>query len=421
MNFQTGYRRVAITGYGSICSLGQNTQEIWDAILNYRVGYKKEVHPDASVVAKFFGNIPFSPDVSRFSKKLLKNLPKFSKLGLIAADEAIKMAFGHDKAALDESYSPFERGVIFGTGWGGEDATVENSNSYADQGIASPMTNIMSMHSVGTAAISMNWNLRGYQNTPVAACATGSMAIGDAFELIRSGRTKMMLAGGGESIRDPFIVWSIDILGALSKEQESVEKACCPFSKDRSGFVMSEGAAILCLEDYDSAVARGAKILAEVVGYGNYSDASDMTAPAPDCQGRVMAIQAALEQAKLSASDIHYINAHGTSTPLNDINETDVLKMSLGEHAYRIPTSSTKSYTGHLIAGAGAIESIFCIKAMETATIPATMHLNNPDPLCDLDYVPNTHRTNQVIDTTLNVNYGFGGTNCALIFRKADR
>ena len=168
MNSQYATRRVVVTGYGAICSLGKNSKEIWDAIVGYRVGYAKETHPNASVVTKFFGNMPVAPDVSNFSKTLLKNLPKFAKIGLVAADEAVKMAFSGN-SSLDEFYAPFERGVIFGTGWGGQDATVENNDTYNRDGIASPLTNILSMHSVGTAAISINWGLRGYQNTPIGA------------------------------------------------------------------------------------------------------------------------------------------------------------------------------------------------------------------------------------------------------------
>ncbi|QBR72747.1 beta-ketoacyl-[acyl-carrier-protein] synthase family protein [Beijerinckiaceae bacterium] len=410
-------RRVAVTGYGAICALGRDSTEIWEGILEHRRGYAKEDHPDPAVVAKFFGFIPYELDMKRFPKSLLKALPRFTKLGISAADEAVRMAFGN--TAIDDFYDPFERGVIFGAGWGGLDDTIYHNDEYRAEGLSNPFSNILAMYSVGSAAMSIRWNLRGYQNTPVAACATGSMSIGDAYEIIRQGRAKMMLAGGGESIKGAFNVWTVDILGALSKEQDVIEKACCPFSLDRSGFVMSEGAAVLCLEEYETAKQRGARILGEIVGYGSYSDARDWTSPAPDCLGRLKSIQAACDQARVSGSDIDYINAHGTSTQLNDANETESLKLAFDKRMRDIPVSSTKSYTGHLIAGAGAIESIFCLKTMETGTVPATIHLNNPDPQCDLDYVPNEHRYNQTIDTTLNVNYGFGGTNTALIFRKA--
>lgn len=412
-------RRVVITGYGAVSSLGNSVDEIWNSIVHYRVGYQRETFSDPNIVAKYFGFIHNAPSTAKFPKSLMKCLPEFAKLGLVAADEAVAMAFG-EKGNLDDFYDPFERGLIFGTGWAGQDALLSANESYRQDNWASPFSNLMAMPSVATAAISKYWNLRGYQNTPVAACATGSIALGDAYEIIRSGRAKMMLAGGSESIKSMFNVWTVDVLRALTKEQESTEKACCPFSLDRSGFVMSEGAAAVCLEDYESAKARGARILAEVKGYGNYSDAYDMTSPAEDLLARVMAINVACRNAGIDASDIDYINAHGTSTPLNDLNETNSLKRALGDLAYKIPMSSTKSYTGHMIAAAGCIESIFCLKSMETGLLPATIHLNNPDPACDLDYIPNTHRHSDSVNVTLNVNYGFGGANSALVFARCD-
>lgn len=408
-------RRVAITGYGAVCSLGNSVEEIWSSITHYKVGYKSVPLQDPNIVSRFFGKMEDKPSMKGFPKAILKFLPEFAKLGMAVTAEAVTMAFGH-KDELDRCYDPFERGVIFGTGWGSlDEATVEIKN-YHDVGMASPFSNLIVMPNVATAAISMHWNLRGYQNTPIAACATGSIAIGDAYEIIRSGRAKVMIAGGGESIRADFCVWSIDALRALSKEQDAIEKACCPFSADRSGFVLSEGAAVLCLEDMASAQARGARILGEVIGYGNYSDARDITSPAEDLLARAKTISSALAQAGATPESIDYINAHGTSTPLNDLNETKALKLALGEHAYNIPISSTKSYTGHLVGGAGAIESIFCLKTFETGVMPATIHLANPDPECDLDFIPNVHRRNDEIHRIMNVNYGFGGSNSALIF-----
>ncbi|WP_276922300.1 beta-ketoacyl-[acyl-carrier-protein] synthase family protein [Frischella perrara] len=416
MEHENSRQRVVVTGYGAVTSLGQNVEEIWKAIMDYKIGYSKYEYSDDSITAKFFGKIPFELNLSPFSKRILKNTPRFGRLGLIAADEALKMAFGDDLSELDKHYPPFSRGVIFGTGWGGADALAQNSLSYNTEGFASPLTNILSMNNVGSAIMSMNWNLRGYQNTPVSACATGGIAIGDAVEIIRSGRAEMMIAGGGESLNSDLNIWSIDILNALSKEQENVETACCPFDRNRNGFVLSEGAAVLCLEKYETALTRGATILAEVTGYGNCSDAYDVTTPAPDCGGRYHAVKYALKQADIELVD--YVNAHGTSTQLNDFNETEMLKMVFGDSVYSLPISSTKSYTGHLIAAAGALESILSIKSIETNIIPATIHLNNPDPGCNLDYVPNKHRQVENIQSVLNVNYGFGGSNSALIFER---
>lgn len=410
-------RRVAVTGYGAVCSLGNNVEEIWDAITNYQVGYRREEVDNPNVVAKFFGFMRNKPTNKKIPKGILKFLPEYARLGMVAADQAVSMAFGSE-SDFRAVYDPFDCGVIFGTGWAAQDeSTVENAN-FRDDGFAAPFSNLLVMPNVATAAMSIRWDLRGYQNTPIAACATGSIAIGDAYEIIRSGRAKAMLAGGAESITRGFSVWSIDTLRALSKEQESVEKACCPFSLDRSGFVLSEGAAVLCLEDMESAQERGATILAEITGYGNFSDARDITSPAEDMLARIRSIQVALAQAGILPSDIDYINAHGTSTPLNDLNETNTLKLALGEAASAIPISSTKSYTGHLIAAAGAIESIFCIKTLQTGLMPATIHLNSPDPECSLDFIPNKHRHHEDIRHVLNVNYGFGGANSALVFNR---
>jgi 3-oxoacyl-[acyl-carrier-protein] synthase II len=351
--------RVVVTGYGALCSLGNDVNTIWEAICGYKAGYQKEDFGDPAIMAKFFGFIHNKPSNEMFSKKLLKFMPEFARLGLHAVHEAIEMAFG-SKDVFTESCSPFERGVIFGTGWGSSDESVREQTAYLNEKIASPFTNIMLMSSVATAAISMQWNLRGYQNTPVAACSTSGIAIGDAYEIIRSGRAKVMIAGGGESIRyEDFCIWSIDALRALTKEQTDIRKACCPFSLDRSGFVLSEGAAVLCLEEMGFAKTRGANIIGEVLGYGNFTDSYDITYPAPDLLARARAIQSACKQARLEPNQIDYVNAHGTSTPLNDANETNTLKLAFGGEAKHIPISSTKSYTGHLIGAAGAIESVF--------------------------------------------------------------
>jgi len=411
--------RVAITGYGAICPLGSSAPDIWKSIKEYRLGYSRYEHPNKSVTTKFFGRIEEPIDVSKFSKKILKSMPRFGRLGLIAADEAIEMAFGKESLAeLDKYYEPFDRGIIFGTGWGGEDTSIANNGSYMKYGVASPVANLECMPSVGTGLMSINWNLRGYQNTPVAACATGNIAIGDAYEVIRSGRAKMMLAGAAESVLNDYNVWTLDVLGALTREQEDPEKACCPFSADRSGFVLSEGSAAVVLENMEDAIRRGANILGEVIGYANYSDAYDITAPASDLKGRTMAIDKAIERAELETDEIHYINAHGTSTPLNDANETRAIKEVFEDDAAGIPISSTKSYTGHLVSASGVIESIFCLKTMEDDMVPATVNLKTPDEELDLDFTPNEHRFVEGIDNVLNINYGFGGCNSALVLRR---
>lgn len=419
MDRDTKSRRVAVTGYGALCSLGNTSQEIWNSILNYEVGYRPYIYDDKSITARFFGRMNENNRIyTGFSKTILKLLPEFAKYALVASREALTMAFG-PQFELDAFVSPMDRGVIIGTGWGGVDRVNLNYHDYFSTGFATSFGTVMSMNNVGTAAVSMNWNMRGYQNTPIAACATGSIAIGDAAEIIRSGRAKVMLAGGSESLKHIFNVWLIDVIQALSKETEDPRRASCPFSSHRSGFVLSEGAAVLCLEDMDHARRRNARILGEITGYGNFSDAYDMTAPADDLRSRTQCILSACRQARRSADDISYINAHGTSTPLNDANESRSIKEAFGKQAYRIPVSSTKSYTGHLIGAAGSLEAIFCLKALETGVIPATIHYDEADPACDLDYVPNEHRHADGLQTALNLSFGFGGANAAILFEKA--
>jgi 3-oxoacyl-[acyl-carrier-protein] synthase II len=412
-------KRVVVTGYGSLTSMGENSEQAWNSILDKKIGYKKYSLEDQSIKAKFFARVEDDKERYRgFSKMLLRMSPTFAKYLLVSARQSLKMAFG-DVEEINRHYDPFDCGVIMGTGWGGNDQAFDLRDEYRDTGYCNSATALITMPSIGTAVCTMAWNLRGYQNTVIAACATGTIAIGDAYEVIRSGRTKMMIAGGSESLRSLTNIWSVDILQALSKEQEEPHKACCPFSNDRSGFVLAEGAAVVCLEERDAALARGAKILGEITGYGNYSDAQDITAPAADMGARRASIMRAMEQARLAPTDIDYINAHGTSTQLNDLNESNSLKAALGKAAYDIPVSSTKSYSGHLIAAAGSFETILCLKTIETGIIPATINLHNPDPACDLNYVPNQHLRNQTVNTVLNLSFGFGGANAALIIQKA--
>lgn len=410
--------RVVITGMGAICSLGNNTNDIWNSILNKKIGYQYWKHPDDNVKSKFFGRIDSALNTQSFSKKILKNLPRFGVLGLIAANEAVMMAFNDSsKTALEKHYHPKDCGVIFGTGWGGIDDTIENNNQYENTGFASTLSNLYAMPSICTASIAINWNCRGYQNTPSAACATGTISIGDAYELIKNGKAKVMIAGGSESIRGNYGIWTVDILGALSKEQKDIFKACCPYDKNRSGFVLSEGAAALVLEDYSTAIKRGANILAEITGYSNTTDAVDVTAPSPDLLGRIWALEDAIKESNLSINQVDYINVHGTSTQLNDQNETLALKEYFKELIYDIPVSSTKSYTGHLIAATGALETIFCVKSIIDEVLPATINLRNPDPNCDLNYIPNNH-LNKKIENAVNINYGFGGSNSCLVIKR---
>lgn len=411
-------KRVVVTGYGAVTALGETADDAWNAIMDYRIGYSRVEYSNPEIKARFFAFVKPSKELYRnIPKAVQRCLPAFAKNAVVASAEALTMAFDNTDS-VSNYYQPHDCGVLIGTGWGGVDNSNKLRDEYRDTGLGSPFGSLITMPSIATGACSLLWNLRGYQNTLNAACATGTMAIGDACEVIRSGRAAMMLAGGSESLAEETNVWNIDVLNALSKEKDDAEKACCPFDKRRSGFILAEGAAVLCLEEYESAVRRGACILGEITGYGNYSDATDFTAPADDMASRVKAIEYALHQANKKATDLDYINAHGTSTPLNDLNETNSIKMALGRTAYDIPISSTKSYSGHLISAAGSFESIICLKTIETGILPCTRNLLEPDPACDLNYLPNQHHLTSGIDTVLNLSFGFGGANAALIIER---
>src|SRR5471032_794062 len=408
-------KRVVVTGYGARTPLGIHAAQSWEAIMAYQLGYRHFDKKDGGIKSGFFGVIDEELDLKFLPAGIRRRLPRFAHLAMSAANEAMLMAFGSQP--LSSFHSPLTSGAIIGTGWGGIDETVINHDKYQSSGLGSTFGCFFSMPSIATAACSQFWSLRGYQNTPIAACATGTMAIGDAFEIIRSGRATMMLAGGAESLLHNTSVWNIDILNALTREEQDITKASCPFSLDRNGFVLSEGAAVVCLEERDTALARGATILGEITGYGNFSDAVDFTAPAEDKIARVATIQAALAQAGLGVHEIDYINAHGTSTQLNDRNEAESIKQAFGEQAYHIPISSTKGYSGHLIAAAGSFESIVCLQALHHQIMPATCHLKNVDPACDLDFIREGHRP-AVLHNTLNLSFGFGGANAALVISR---
>lgn len=412
----TQARRVVITGFGAVTPLGNTAQESWESIQAGRLGYKIVDLPGSNINAKFFGIVDKEPNIKFLPAAIRRRLPRYARLTLGAAREAIEQAFGEGKGPAD-FYDPKRCGVITGSGWNGLDENGAEAVDYEGNKMCSPFACFGAMNSMSTAACSQFWQLRGYQNSISAACATGAICIGDAFEVIRHGRADMMLAGAGESLRSPFAVWSVDVIGALTNEASDATKASCPFSADRSGFVLSEGAAVLVLEEREAAIRRGATIYGEVTGYANYSDAFDITMPAEDCVARVAAIQDALAQAGLKPEDLDYINAHGTSTQLNDYNETLALKTALGDAAYKIPTSSTKSYSGHLIAAAGSFEAIICLQAMRDGLAPATANLKHHDPKCDLDFIAEGHRK-MPIQRTLTMSFGFGGANASLVLER---
>ncbi|MBS9424386.1 beta-ketoacyl-[acyl-carrier-protein] synthase family protein [Photorhabdus caribbeanensis] len=411
-------QRVVITGMGAVTPIGEDVESCWQSIIEKQHRFHKIEFPDSFINSRFFSFL--APNPSRYQllpKKLTHTLSDCGKAALKATYQALTQAFGVNISPI-EYYDKYECGVILGSGWGAIDNAGDYAYQYKKAKLAHPMSNLITMPSAMTATCSIMYGLRGYQNTIAAACATGTMAIGDAFEIIRSGRAKCMIAGASESLTRECNIWSIDVLNALSKEQTDPNLACCPFSLDRSGFVLAEGAAVVCLEDYNSAVERGATILAEIKGYAQYSDATNLTRPTEDIEPKILAMTKAIEQAQISPEDIDYINAHGTSTQLNDLYETQSIKAALGQHAYQVPISSTKSYTGHLIAAAGSFETIVCVKALTENCLPATLNLHRADPDCDLNYLPNQHCYTAQPEVALNISSGFGGHNAALVISK---
>lgn len=413
-------KRVVITGMGAINAGGKNADECWESIKEKKLFFSPVEFDNTNITARFFSFLP--PDPGRFShlpKSLTHFLPECGKLALESCRQAVTRAFGAHAMPTDY-YDNFDCGVILGSGWGGLDNVYNFASQFYTAGITHPKSNLITMAGSMTAACAMMYGLKGYQNTIMAACATGTMAIGDAFEIIRSGRAKCMLAGGAESLRTAFNIWSIDILKALSKESLHAEKASCPFSLDRSGFVLAEGSAVVCLEEYESALDRGATILAEVKSYAQYGDGVNITRPDENMASLTNTIKMAIERSGFSTSEVDYINAHGTSTQLNDLYETRAIKKVFGKGAYAIPVSSTKSYTGHLVGAAGSFETIVCVKAINDDILPATINLHRPDPECDLNYLPNEHLSGLSPRVALNLSAGFGGHNAALVIAKVE-
>ncbi|MEL5565709.1 beta-ketoacyl-[acyl-carrier-protein] synthase family protein [Serratia ureilytica] len=415
MDKERNTRRVVVTGYGAVTALGGNAPQNWQAIMANRLAYRYHDKSAAGIHARFFALLEAEPALEGVAARVSRRLPRFARLALAAATEAIDMAFSSGHVRPGHFYSSLDCGVIIGSGWGGQDEIMQNNADYLQSGMGQLFGCFHAMPNIATAICGQHWQLRGYQSSPAAACATGGIAIGDAFEVIRSGRASMMLAGASESLSGNGAIWNIDALRLLSREQKDITKASCPFSRERSGFVLAEGAAVLCLEEREAALARGATILGEVKGYGNFSDAFDLTAPAEDPQAKVKTIRWALEQAGLGNHEIDYINAHGTSTAQSDVNETAAIKAALGRDAYRTPISSTKSYTGHLLAASGSFEAIVCLQALQQQMMPATCHLHESDLECDLDYIREGHRRGR-LRNVMSLNFGFGGANAALVF-----
>ena len=407
--------RVVITGMGAITPLGNDVETFWRNVVAGRSGVGPITLFDASamktrIAAEVKG---FDPE-AWFGRKEARRMDRYAQFALAATQQALQ------DARLDPAHVDRERvGVILGTGIGGIGALVQGVETLMTRGPdrISPFMVPMMLADTAPGLIAIAYGFRGPNMAVVTACASGTNAIGEAMHLIRRGDADVVIAGGAEAAILPVAVAAFNVMGAISTRNEEPERASRPFDRTRDGFVMGEGAGILILERLEHARARGARIYAEVVGYGTSADAYHNTAPLENGEGAALAMRRALADAGLSPRDIDYINAHGTSTPLNDKSETQAIKAVFGEAAYDVPISSTKSMIGHLLGAAGAVEAIVCIRAITDGVIPPTINYEHPDPECDLDYVPNVARRRPV-RTAMSNSFGFGGHNACVIFRR---
>jgi len=408
-------RRVVVTGVGAVSCLGLTAEDSWASALAGKSGLGTLTVTDTSRINVHMGGQAWGFDPTQYmDPREARRRDRFCQLAVAAA----RMALDHSGLPITEDTAD-DIGCIYGTGAGGLQAFAEFSKVFEQEGSRKlhPFAVPMVLNDAASSAIAIDWNLRGPNITPVSACAAGADAIGLAYRLIQIGDARAVVTGGTEMPFNPLPMAAFDRLGAMSRDNDHPKTACRPFDKNRDGLVMGEGAATLILEDLAFAQARGAHILAEIVGYGCTSDAFHVTAPAENGIGAAKAMRRALADASLTPQDIDWISAHATSTPLNDKFETTAIKSVFGERAYQIPVSGTKAMTGHMMAATGALEVIFGIKAIETGWVPPTINLDTPDPDCDLDYVPNQARQ-VTVNTFMSNAFGFGGHNAVLIFKR---
>jgi 3-oxoacyl-[acyl-carrier-protein] synthase II len=411
-------RRVVVTGMGLVTPLGTGVEKNWDALIAGRSGIRRisrfsniEAYP-----SQIAGEVPdFSP-ADFIEPKEIKKMDLFIQYAVAAAAMAITDSGLKIDAELAEQV-----GVIIGVGLCGID-TIETTKEAILQGgprKISPFFIPKVISNLAPGQIAIRHGAKGINLTPTSACASGTHAIGEAYHLIRRGLQDAVITGGAESAITPLAVGGFAAMKALSTRNDEPERASRPFDRDRDGFVIAEGSGVLILEERERALERGAKIYAEVVGYAANGDAYHMTAPAPEGEGAARCMRLALKDAGLAPTDIDYINAHGTSTEYNDANETMAIKRVFGEQAAKLAVSSTKSMTGHLLGAAGAVEGVFSALSLHHGLIPPTINYDNPDPQCDLDYVPNEARKAD-LKVVLSNSFGFGGTNACVILRRAE-
>jgi 3-oxoacyl-[acyl-carrier-protein] synthase II len=406
-------RRVVVTGMGLITPLGLNLSDSWKGLINGQSGIGRITHFDASAYdAQIAGEIKgFNPD-EYIAKKEQKKMDRFIQLSLGATKMALQDS-GLQIAEPDQG----RVGTIVGVGMGGLPFIENQYDILKERGPSrvSPFFIPSVITNMASGQISMMHGLKGPNYCTTSACASGAHAIGEAVDFIRSGRCDAMVAGGSEAVVSKMAIAGFSSMRALSTRNDQPEAASRPWDRDRDGFVLSEGCGMLVLEDYEYASQRGARIYAEVCGYGTSSDAYHMTSPSPGGVGASASMNYCLQDAGVRPDQVDYINAHGTSTPAGDELETEAVKRVFGDHAKKIWVSSTKSMIGHTLGAAGAVESVICIQALRTSQVPPTINLDNPSEDCDLDYVPKTAREKK-LNYVLNNSFGFGGTNCSLLF-----
>lgn len=411
-------KRVVITGLGCITPLGLDVPTTWSNLVAGKSGVGPITHFDASnFKTKIAAEVKGFDGVALFGTREVRRLDRFCQYAMVAARQAKEDA---GLVITDENRDRI--GALIGSGIGGLSTLFEQITLYFDRGptrVSPFVVNMMIPDSAG-GVIAIDFGIHGPNYAITAACATGAYAIGEAVETIRRGRADVMLAGGSDAAIIPITVAGLNVMTAISTRNEEPERASRPFDASRDGFVIGEGAGVMMLESLEYAQARGARILAEVTGFGANNDAFHITAPPEKGEGAAACMKLALKDAGLAPADIGYINAHGTSTILNDKSETAAIKAVFGEQAYGVPVSSTKSMLGHQFGAAGAVEVIICVKALQDNLLPPTINYETPDPLCDLDYVPNIARP-VTIQHALTNSFGFGGHNAALIISRFDQ
>ncbi|MBD2153048.1 beta-ketoacyl-ACP synthase II [Leptolyngbya sp. FACHB-16] len=408
-------KRVVVTGLGAITPLGNTVQDYWQSLLKGHSGIDFITHFDASrLPCQIAGEVKGFDPCTYLERKEAKRMDRFAQFAVAASHQALE-----DAGIIISDRNADDIGVLIGSGIGGIKVMEDQQEIYLNRGAdrCSPFMIPMMIANMAAGLTAIHTGAKGPNSCTSTACAAGSNAIGEAFRMIQYGHAKVMMCGGTEAAITPLSVTGFANARALCTRNEEPTKASRPFDRDRDGFVMGEGAGILILEELQHALERNASIYAEITGYGLTCDAHHLTAPLPGGKTAARAMELALKESELFPNRVSYINAHGTSTAANDVTETLAIKQALGDHAFDVAISSTKSMTGHLLGGSGGIEAIATVMAIATDQIPPTINLDNPDPSCDLDYVPQ-HSRSQHVEIALSNSFGFGGHNVSLAFKK---